>query len=96
MTQTATYDELLEQFEQALRDGSPVFNCCRRMVTVALDNTDLVELLDTDVTTRVTTLRDAVEKEHPGHLDGHRCCVGHLADVAFDLPGMLVVESTNA
>lgn len=85
-TDTLSHDELLAEFEQPWRGGSPVFACCRRSVGVALDAVDLDALGSEDVTTRVNALRDAVEMELPGHLDAHRCCVGHLADLAFDLP----------
>lgn len=85
-TNAPVRDALLAEFDQAWRGGSPVFACCRRSVGIALEEVDTVALLAEDATTRVTTLRDAVEGQMPGHLDGHRCCVGHLADVAFDLP----------
>jgi hypothetical protein len=42
---------------------------------------------------RVQALREAVEAELPGHLSTHRCCVGHLADLAFDLPDLLAAAS---
>ena len=79
-------DALLAEFENAWRDGAPVFGCCRKAVATALSGVDPVRLLSEDVTSRVSALRTAVDAEMPGHLDGHRCCVGHLADVAFDLP----------
>ncbi|CAN5472213.1 hypothetical protein BH23ACT9_BH23ACT9_01890 [soil metagenome] len=82
-------DALLAEFDQAWRDGSPVFGCCRRAVGVALDGVDPIDLLALDATARVTALKAAVESELPGHLEGHRCCVGHIADVAFDLPDAL-------
>ncbi|MEE8600490.1 hypothetical protein [Euzebya tangerina] len=82
-------DELLAEFENAWRDGAPVFGCCRKTVATALAGVDPVSLLAEDATTRVTALRAAVEADMPGHLDGHRCCVGHLADLAFDLPDMM-------
>lgn len=88
-TNAPVRDTLLAEFDQAWRDGSPVFACCRRSVAVALEGVDPVALLAADATTRVTALRDAVDEATPGHLEGHRCCVGHLADVAFDLPDAL-------
>ncbi|MGI9017586.1 MAG: hypothetical protein ACR2HR_10875 [Euzebya sp.] len=88
-TNAPVRDSLLAEFDQAWRDGSPVFACCRRSVAIALDDVDTVGLLGQDATTRVISLRAAVEQELPGHLDGHRCCVGHLADLAFDLPDSL-------
>ncbi|HUG83719.1 MAG TPA: hypothetical protein VMM13_04095 [Euzebya sp.] len=88
-TNAPVRDALLAEFEQAWRDGSPVFGCCRRAVGVALAGVDPIALLSEDATARVSALRDAVEAELPGHLEGHRCCVGHLADVAFDLPDAL-------
>jgi hypothetical protein len=86
-TNAPVRDTLLAEFDQAWRGGAPVFACCRRSVGIALERVDTGVLAFEDVTTRVRTLRDAVESELPGHLDGHRCCVGHLADVAFDLAG---------
>lgn len=88
-TNAPVRDALLAEFDQAWRDGSPVFGCCRRAVGVALEGIDPLEMLALDATGRVAALRDAVDVELPGHLDGHRCCVGHLADVAFDLPDAL-------
>lgn len=86
MTNAPVRDAMLAQFDQPWRSGSPVFACCRRAVGIALDTVDTIELAQQDVTSRVTALRDAVEAELPGHIAGHRCCVGHLADLAFDLP----------
>jgi hypothetical protein len=85
-TNAPVRDALLAEFDQAWRGGSPVFGCCRRAVGVALAGVDTISLLGEGPTARVRALRDAVDAELPGHLDGHRCCVGHLADVAFDLP----------
>jgi hypothetical protein len=84
-TNAPARDTLLAEFDQAWRGGAPVFACCRRSVGIALDRVDAADLRHRDATTRVTELRAAVEAELPGHLDAHRCCVGHLADVAFDL-----------
>lgn len=86
MTNAPVRDALLAEFDQPWRSGAPVFACCRRATSIALDAVDTRALAGEDVTVRVTTLRDAVESELPGHLAGHRCCVGHLADLAFDLP----------
>lgn len=83
---TTVRDDLLAEFEQPWRGGAPVFACCRRSVEIALEAVDLDQLSAADATTRVNALREAVEQELPGHLEGHRCCVGHLADLAFDLP----------
>lgn len=85
-TNPSVIDDMLEEFEQPWRGGAPVFACCRRAVGVVLSSTDAEALLSADATTRVTTLRDALEEAIPGHLEAHRCCVGHLADLAFDLP----------
>lgn len=86
-------DDLLAEFEQPWRGGSPIFACCRRAVGIALSATDLDALRAADATTRVITMRAAVEAELPGHLEGHRCCVGHLADLAFDLPDMVAANA---
>lgn len=83
-------NRLLEQFEGPWRDDTPVFGCCRKAVTIAVESTDITGIATLDPAARVRALRDAVEAELPGHLDSHRCCVGHLADLAFDLPEMLV------
>lgn len=88
-TNAPVRDALLAEFDQAWRDGAPIFGCCRKAVSLALEHTDPVALLGLDATARVAALRDAVDAEMPGHLDGHRCCVGHLADLAFDLPDAL-------
>ncbi len=93
MTNAPARDSLIAEFDQPWRGGSPVFGCCRKAVGAALDRVDTVALLAMDVTTRVTALRDAVEAEMPGHLEGHRCCVGHLADLAFDLPDLMAVDA---
>lgn len=80
---------LLEQFEDAWRDGAPVFACCRRSVAIAVEHLDVVELTTADPTARVHQLRDPVEAAQPGHLDSHRCCANHLADLAFDAPDLI-------
>ncbi len=88
-TNAPVRDALLAEFDQAWRGGSPVFQCCRRAVGVALEGVDTLELLTQDATSRVNALNQAVEADMPGHLDAHRCCVGHIADLAFDLPDAL-------
>jgi hypothetical protein len=92
---TAAAEAVLREFEGAWRDDTPIFGCCRRVVETAVAEADLVEAATLDVTARVQVLRDAVERELPGHLDTHRCCAGHLADVAFDLPGLLAPAGTG-
>ena len=84
----------LAQFEGPWRDDVPVFGCCRKSVTTAVDAVDLLELSAADVTTRVRALREAVEASTPGHLASHRCCSGHLADLAFDLPQLVAPVDT--
>ena len=81
---------VLEQFDAPWRDDVPVFGCCRKAVATATERVDLEEVAALDVSTRVTTLREAVEEGLPGHLDAHRCCAGHLANLAFDLPDLLM------
>lgn len=93
-TDTTVTSELLAEFDQPWRGGSPVFACCRRSVATALDGVDLHDLAVQDATTRVNALRDVVELEMPGHLEAHRCCVGHLADLAFDLPDLVGATAT--
>jgi hypothetical protein len=88
-TQTNAQQALKEEFEGAWRDGTPVFGCCRRAVAAAVDNADIYGIAPLDATARVRALREAVEAEMPEHLDTHRCCAGHLADLAFDLPDLL-------
>lgn len=85
----AAADTLTKEFEGAWRDDTPVFGCCRKAVTTAVENTDVLHVASLDVTSRVQALRAAVEAQTPGHLDTHRCCAGHLADLAFDLPDLL-------
>ncbi len=85
----STTDRLMTEFEGAWRDDTPVFGCCRKSVSVALDRVDVAEIATLDATARVRALRDAVDAELPGHLDAHRCCAGHLADLAFDLPDLI-------
>ncbi|MGH3666279.1 MAG: hypothetical protein ACRDU8_09385 [Egibacteraceae bacterium] len=80
---------VLRQFEGAWRDDTPIFGCCRKTVATAVEHGDMVEIVSLDPAARVRTLRGVVESELPGHLDTHRCCAGHLADLAFDLPDLL-------
>ena len=82
-------ERLLGEFEGAWRDDTPIFGCCRKAVETAVAGTDVVNAATLDVTARVQALREAVEAEMPGHLESHRCCAGHVADLAFDLPDLL-------
>jgi hypothetical protein len=81
--------ELRGQFEDAWRDGAPVFACCRRSVAVAVEHVDVVELATADPTERVHLLRAPVDAAQPGHMASHRCCSNHLADLAFDAPELI-------
>lgn len=89
MTQTPAADTLLKEFDSPWRDDTPVFGCCRKAVAAALGDIDALALISLDATARVRALREAVERQLPGHLSAHRCCAGHLADLAFDLPDLL-------
>jgi len=89
-TPSTAADTLLKEFEGPWRDETPVFGCCRKAVAAAVDHVDVYAIVSLDATARVRALREAVEQEMPGHLDAHRCCSGHLADLAFDLPDLLV------
>jgi hypothetical protein len=89
MTGTTAAGTVMQEFAGAWRDDTPVFGCCRRAVTVAIEQADVYEVGSLGATDRVQALRAVVEAELPGHLLTHRCCVGHLADLAFDLPGLL-------
>jgi hypothetical protein len=82
-------ETILQEFGGAWRDDTPIFGCCRKAVETAVTRSDLVDIATRDVTARVQALRESVEQEMPGHLDTHRCCAGHLADLAFDLPDLL-------
>ena len=86
---SAPASALLKEFEGAWRDDTPIFGCCRKSVTVAVENADIVAVAAQDPAARVRALRSVVEAQIPGHLDTHRCCAGHLADLAFDLPDLL-------
>ena len=88
-TPTATRERLSAEFDGAWRDDTPVFGCCRKSVQAVLDRVDVVEVATLDPVERVTALRCASEEAQPGHLDTHRCCAGHMADLAFDLPDLL-------
>ena len=85
---TAT-DALLREFEGAWRDDTPIFGCCRKAVATAVEKVDTLAVAPLDATARVQALREAVEEDMPGHMATHRCCAGHLADLAFDLPDLL-------
>ena len=89
MTQTAAAEALLAEFEGPWRDDTPVFGCCRKALASAVERTDVYDIAPLGPTERVKALREAVDAELPGHLDAHRCCSGHLADLAFDLPDLL-------
>lgn len=88
-TATTASDTLLREFEGAWRDDTPVFGCCRKAVTTVVEKADMLAVVSLDATARVQALRDVLEQELPGHLEAHRCCSGHLADLAFDLPDLL-------
>jgi hypothetical protein len=88
-TSAAVAEKVVSEFDGAWRDDVPVFGCCRRSVALAVDRVDLVHVAALDVTARVQAIREAVEAELPGHLAAHRCCAGHLANVAFDLPDLI-------
>ena len=88
-TPAAVAPAILEEFEGAWRDDVPVFGCCRKSVATVVERADLVEVAAMDVTDRVAAIRAAVEAEQPGHFDTHRCCAGHLANLAFDLPELI-------
>lgn len=96
MTEAPAVDRIVAQFDQAWRDETPIFGCCRKAVKVALRGADPRALVDLDPAARVRALHAAVEAELPGHLDGHRCCRGHLADLAFDLPDLFEAERVDA
>jgi hypothetical protein len=88
-TSTAAAEAVLGEFDAAWRDDTPIFGCCRKAVTTAVEDADLLEIATLGVTDRVQTLRAAVDADIPGHLESHRCCSGHIADLAFDLPSMV-------
>lgn len=86
---TAVAETVLEEFDAAWRDDTPIFGCCRKAVETAVEEVDLASVATLDATARVTAMREAVDAQLPDHLSSHRCCAGHLADLAFDLPGLL-------
>ncbi len=88
-TPSAAASVLLKEFEGAWRDDTPIFGCCRKTVQTAVERADVLAIATLDPATRVRELRNAVEEQSPGHLGTHRCCAGHLADLAFDLPDLL-------
>lgn len=92
---TAANDTLLSEFEGAWRDDTPVFGCCRKAVAIVVEKADTLAIVPLDATARVQALRATVEEEMPGHLQAHRCCAGHLADLAFDLPELLAPVPTD-
>lgn len=94
-TPSATADTLLKEFEGAWRDDMPIFGCCRKTVSTAVEQADTLDVASLDATARVKALRDAVEGELPGHLAAHRCCAGHLTDLAFDLPDLVAPVATE-
>lgn len=96
MPATASADDtLLREFEGGWRDDTPIFGCCRRAVATAVEKADTLAVMPLDATARVQALREAVDEELPGHLASHRCCAGHLADLAFDLPDLLAPVPTD-
>jgi hypothetical protein len=88
-TMTMARQELLREFEDAWRDGAPVFACCRRTIATAVDGVDVLELVTMDPARRVHALRAPVEQAQPGQLASHRCCANHLADLALDAPDLI-------
>lgn len=92
---TTVNERLLREFDAAWRDDTPVFGCCRKAVATAVEHADVLAIAPLDATARVRALREAVEEQLPGHLATHRCCAGHLADLAFDLPDLLAPSSAH-
>lgn len=88
-TSSTAAEAVLREFEGAWRGETPIFGCCRKVVESAVAEGDVVEAVTLDVTARVQALRAAVEQELPGHMESHRCCAGHIADLAFDLPDII-------
>lgn len=86
---SAAAERLVGEFDGAWRDDTPVFGCCRKSVATAVERVDVVEVATLDPVERVQALRAALEEAQPGHISAHRCCAGHLADLAFDLPDLL-------
>ncbi len=88
-TPSAAASVLLREFDGAWRDDTPIFGCCRKSVRTAVEHADILSIASLDPATRVRELCAAVQSQAPGHLDTHRCCAGHVADLAFDLPDLL-------
>lgn len=86
---TTATEAVLREFDSAWRDDTPVFGCCRRAVEAAVGDTDILDVATLDVTARVQALRAAVDARIPDHMASHRCCAGHIADLAFDLPDLV-------
>jgi hypothetical protein len=82
-------DRLVEEFAGSWRGDTPVFGCCRRSVAVAVNGVEVLDVAALGVTERVQALREAVHRDIDGHLETHRCCAGHVADLAFDLPDLV-------
>lgn len=95
-TMSMAREALIGQFQDAWRDGAPVFACCRRTVALAVEQTDVFELATADPARRVHMLRAPVEAALPDHLAGHRCCANHLADLAFDAPDLIAAPVHTA
>lgn len=88
-TPTSVSERLLEEFDEPWRDDTPVFGCCRKAVATTVEQVDVVEVATLGTVERVQALRAGLEDAQPGYLAAHRCCAGHLADLAFDLPDLL-------
>lgn len=95
VTQATARQTLVGEFEAAWRDGAPVFACCRKTIGIAVEGRDVTGLCALGPAQRVHALREPVEKALPGHLESHRCCANHLADLAFDLPELLAPVGTD-
>jgi hypothetical protein len=93
-TSAAAATHLLAAFEGPWRDDTPVFGCCRKTIQEAVEHADVAQIATLEPAARVRALRDVVDTHLPGHLNSHRCCVGHLADLAFDLPELLAPTSS--
>ena len=74
-----------ELFADSWRDGNPVFRCCRQIGELVADSDDAPNAASPPQE-RVQALRAIVESARPGHLDAHRCCAMHLADLGLDWP----------
>lgn len=91
--QSTVQDRLLKEFENPWRDETPVFDCCRRAVAIAVEEVEPLDIVSLDATARVEALREGVSERLPDRLDNHRCCAGHIADLAFDLPSLVAPAS---